>query len=147
MQEPFNTLKRLITLDHSANIFSDLSTVHLKYLSSRQALEDVAAFIRDMNTRFGIQTAKWITFGGSYSGLLLPFVKILSHICTSTRSDYTTLVKMILLHSCTESKSSGALSGWMREKYPALVSGAVATSGPVQAEVDFVGKLQFNFSF
>ena len=147
VQGPFNTQRRLITLNHSANIFSDLSTAHLKYLSSRQALEDMAAFIRAMNTKFSIQTAKWITFGGSYSGFLSPFVKILSHICMSTRSKYTTLVKLILLHSCTEPKFSGALSAWMREKYPDLVSGAVATSGPVQAEVDFVGKLQFNFSF
>lgn len=37
---------------------------------------------------------------------------------------------------------SGALSAWMRLKYPALISAAVATSGPVFAEVDFVEYLE-----
>ena len=32
---------------------------------------------------------------------------------------------------------SGALSGWLRLKHPEIVVGAVATSGPVQAVVDF----------
>lgn len=40
----------------------------MKYLSSQQALADVAAFIVAMNQKFGFQNPKWVTFGGSYSG-------------------------------------------------------------------------------
>lgn len=32
----------------------------------------------------------------------------------------------------------GALSAWFRAKYPDLIVGAVGSSGPVQAEVNFV---------
>ncbi|KAK6035791.1 hypothetical protein COOONC_26704 [Cooperia oncophora] len=35
---------------------------------------------------------------------------------------------------------SGALAAWARVKHPELVAMAVGSSGPVQAEVDFVGE-------
>jgi hypothetical protein len=34
----------------------------------------------------------------------------------------------------------GALSAWMRQQYPDLVTGAIASSGPVFAKLDFLGK-------
>lgn len=46
-------------------------TESLKYLSSRQAVEDVAGFVRQMNTLFGFGSRnKWVTWGGSYPGML-----------------------------------------------------------------------------
>jgi hypothetical protein len=79
---------------------SDMTVENMKYLSSKQALADIAAFIPAMNTKFNLpSTTKWVTFGGSYSG---------------------------------------ALSAWFRLKYPNLVVGAVGSSGPVQAKVNFV---------
>ena len=41
----------------------------MKYLSSEQALEDLANFITQMNVQMKLQGAKWIAFGGSYPGL------------------------------------------------------------------------------
>lgn len=55
--------------------FSDQSVDNLKWLSSRQALEDTAAFIRAMNNAHGWTNPKWIVFGGSYSGTLVSFSK------------------------------------------------------------------------
>ncbi|KAK6740638.1 hypothetical protein RB195_008853 [Necator americanus] len=82
----------------------DMSTKNLVYLSSAQALEDMAAFIVGMKQKFPqLATAPWVTFGGSYSG---------------------------------------ALAAWARVKHPELVAMAVGSSGPVQAEVDFVEYLE-----
>lgn len=80
-----------------------MSTANLKFLSSEQALADVAAFIKAMNTKFNLSGAKWLTFGGSYSG---------------------------------------ALAAWSRMLYPDVIYGAVGSSGPVQAVVDFTGYLE-----
>ncbi|KHJ95410.1 serine carboxypeptidase S28 [Oesophagostomum dentatum] len=81
----------------------DQSVENLKYLSSRQALEDVANFIRSMNAKYGFKDPLWVTFGGSYSG---------------------------------------ALSLWARQAYPDLIIGAIGSSAPVNAVVDFWGYLE-----
>ena len=75
---------------------------NMKYLSSRQALEDLATFITSMNMDYNI-TGPWVSFGGSYSG---------------------------------------ALSAWLKLKYPHLVKGAVSSSGPLNAKLDFYEYLE-----
>lgn len=81
----------------------DLSNDNLKYLSSEQALADLAFFITAMNKKYNLkENIKWIAFGGSYPG---------------------------------------SLAAWLREKYPHLVHGAISSSGPLLAKVDFFGKL------
>ncbi|XP_054735539.1 putative serine protease K12H4.7 [Anastrepha obliqua] len=78
---------------------SDLSFENLKFLSSKQALADVANFIQSMNSKYQFNTKqKWIAFGGSYPG---------------------------------------ALAAWAREKYPHLIHGAISSSAPLLAKVDF----------
>lgn len=78
---------------------ADLSVKNLKYLSSEQALADLAYFITGMTHLNQIpKDSKWIVFGGSYPG---------------------------------------SLAAWMRMKYPHLVHGAVSTSGPLLAQIDF----------
>jgi len=79
--------------------FKDWSAENLLYLTSEQALADLANFIQFMNdTTTELQNRKWIIFGGSYAG---------------------------------------ALSAWMRLKYPHLVAGSISSSAPVQAQLDF----------
>lgn len=82
--------------------FSDLSTKNLQYLSSQQALADLANFVENMNDKYKLPpSTKWIVFGGSYPG---------------------------------------SLAAWMRLKYPHLVHGAMSASGPLLAQIDFMGK-------
>lgn len=56
----------------------DLSIQNLKYLSSEQALADLANFIVAMNEKYqlDIDTVKWIAFGGSYAGSLAAWLRV-----------------------------------------------------------------------
>jgi len=76
----------------------DMSRENMRFLSSRQGLDDLANFITAMNTRYNNTEAPWISFGGSYPG---------------------------------------SLSAWLRARYPHLVKGAVSSSGPLNAKLDF----------
>ena len=81
---------------------SDTSTQSLKFLSSEQALADLAYFIEGMKGKLALpENTKWIVFGGSYAG---------------------------------------SLAAWLRIKYPHLVHGAVSSSGPLLAKIDFFGE-------
>uniref|UniRef100_A0AC35U7I1 Serine protease K12H4.7 n=1 Tax=Rhabditophanes sp. KR3021 TaxID=114890 RepID=A0AC35U7I1_9BILA len=50
--------------------FPTQTTENLVYLTSKQALADIAQFITSMNTQMNIKNPKWIVIGGSYSGAL-----------------------------------------------------------------------------
>lgn len=72
------------------------------YLTSQQALADLAYFVQNMNENYKLPNGtKWIAFGGSYAG---------------------------------------SLAAWLRSKYSHLIHGAVSTSGPLLAEIDFQGE-------
>jgi pimeloyl-ACP methyl ester carboxylesterase len=54
----------------------DLSTENLKYLSSMQALADMAHFIEYMNKNMSLAAdTKWVVFGGSYPGALAAWAR------------------------------------------------------------------------
>lgn len=49
--------------------FRDLSVESLRYLTSEQALADLATFRQAFNAKYGVaDDSKWISFGGSYPG-------------------------------------------------------------------------------
>jgi hypothetical protein len=76
----------------------DWTTESLAYLSSQQALSDLAEFILAMKTKYNAENSTVITFGGSYPG---------------------------------------NLAAWFRMKFPSVTYASVASSAPVQAELDF----------
>ena len=70
---------------------------------------------------------KWISFGGSYSG----------ECVWMGRGGGVEGEDLIPHYLSAVLPFPGALSAWLRLKHPEVVVGAVATSGPVQAVVDF----------
>ncbi|KAK0405292.1 hypothetical protein QR680_017907 [Steinernema hermaphroditum] len=46
----------------------DMSTDNLKYCTTKQALADLANFIKDRNAALKLKNPRWVTFGGSYPG-------------------------------------------------------------------------------
>lgn len=69
----------------------DYSTQNLRYLSSEQALEDLAAFQALMVSQYNLQkTNKWVTWGGSYPGMMAAMSRLkypnLIHACVSSSS-------------------------------------------------------------
>ncbi|GMR50680.1 hypothetical protein PMAYCL1PPCAC_20875 [Pristionchus mayeri] len=96
----------LFALEHryygSSRPFADTATENLKFLSSRQAIEDIAEFIKQINANSGSSDTKWVIVGGSYAG---------------------------------------NLAAWSRLKHPELITGAIASSAPLLAQLDFYGYL------
>jgi thymus-specific serine protease len=55
----------------------DLTTESLSYLSSRQALEDLATIHEHIMQQFGLTTSnQWISFGGSYPGMMAGWFRL-----------------------------------------------------------------------
>ena len=54
---------------------SPLETANLKYLSSQQALEDLAHFVHEMNQQTEGAENTWVTFGGSYPGMMALYAR------------------------------------------------------------------------
>lgn len=70
--------KYLVTYKALALIFtnSDLSTTNLQYLTSKQSLADIAAFVVGIRQKHSLSpTQKWIAFGGSYPGSLAAWAR------------------------------------------------------------------------
>merc|ERR1719317_1293558 len=53
----------------------DMSTDNMRYLSSRQGLEDLGHFMTAMNNKYNM-SGSWITFGGSYPGSLSAWMSL-----------------------------------------------------------------------
>ncbi|CAH2034557.1 unnamed protein product, partial [Iphiclides podalirius] len=75
----FNAL--CINLEHrfygESHPTEDLSTKNLQYLSSSQALADIANFITAMNDKLKLnREVKWVAFGGSYPGSLAAWLRM-----------------------------------------------------------------------
>mmetsp|Transcript_39364 Transcript_39364/g.47725 ORF Transcript_39364/g.47725 Transcript_39364/m.47725 type:complete len:538 (-) Transcript_39364:26-1639(-) len=55
----------------------DLSTENLRWLSAKQALADLAAFVQHQNKQHNLTAGnKWISWGGSYPGMLAGWLRL-----------------------------------------------------------------------
>ena len=65
----------------------DMSTMNMRYLSSRQGLEDLGHFVSAINTKNNLTNPTWITFGGSYPGSLSAWMRLrFPHLITGSVS-------------------------------------------------------------
>merc|ERR1712215_196349 len=63
----------------------DMSTENMRYLSSRQGLEDLGHFMSTMNGKYNL--TNWVTFGGSYPGSLSAWMRLrFPHLVTGSVS-------------------------------------------------------------
>ena len=62
--------------DKNGNATSPVTNENLVFLSSRQALADIAHFISTMNDAHDLHKNKWITFGGSYPGMMAAWSRL-----------------------------------------------------------------------
>jgi len=62
--------------DKDGNATSPVTNENLVFLSSRQALADLAHFVETMNELHNLHYKKWITFGGSYPGMMAAWARL-----------------------------------------------------------------------
>lgn len=63
-------------IDNVIFFLSDISTENLRFLSSEQALADLAYFITSMKRKYNLtDDNRWIAFGGSYPGSLAAWLR------------------------------------------------------------------------
>jgi serine protease 16 len=54
---------------------SPLTIRNLRYLSSQQALEDLAHFVHEINKEASTTSSMWVAFGGSYPGMMALYAR------------------------------------------------------------------------
>jgi len=83
--------------------FSNLNTTNLAYLSIKQALADVEAFIKDRSQN-KLRNSKLVLFGGSYPGSLAAWARStyphLVHAAVSSSSVIKTRIDNIGINYC-----------------------------------------------
>eukprot|EP01134_Creolimax_fragrantissima_P006913 CFRG6913T1 len=71
----------MVALEHryygKSSPFKNPKTENLQYLSSQQALADLSTFHTEISVRYNLtSTNKWVTFGGSYPGMLSGWARL-----------------------------------------------------------------------
>lgn len=102
------------------SVFRDLSTDNLHFLSSRQALADLAHFRTVMGETRGLANSQWVAFGGSYSGSLAAWFRLkyphLVHASVATSAPVYATVNFpgMRRHSSATICLFSLLHGWMK---------------------------------
>lgn len=119
-------------MDEDGRSESPVTNDNLIYLSSRQALADLAHFITYITTQKQTTTKPRVRGGEGGRG------------CSSSETEVSRAVSAVhqgLVPADTKwvtfgGSYPGMIAGWARLKYPHLVHAAVSNSAPVQAKAD-----------
>jgi len=122
----------IVALEHryygQSQPFSDLATENLRFLSSRQALQDIAEFHAHVEATYSLPAStKWITFGGSYPGMLAAWARSkfphLFHAAVSSSSPVEAILNMQGYNDVTASSLADTLVGGSPECLDAVRTG------------------------
>ncbi len=77
-------------------IFRNMSVENMQYLSSEQALADLASFITFKKSTMSLNSNKWIAFGGSYPGTVHSAQRNRVLVARLTPSNFSSTVQMLV---------------------------------------------------
>ena len=115
---------------------SDLSTGNLQYLSTEQAIGDIASFISFVSEEYGLSSDnKWVTWGGSYPGMLAALSRYryphLIHAAVSSSSPLNAQVEMEEYNEVVASSLAADIVGGSQACLNAVVEVRYVTGGPL----------------
>lgn len=122
----------LLALEHRyygpSNPFDDLSNENLIYLNSEQALADIAYFHQYITNKYNLSiTNKWITWGGSYPGMMAAMSRLryphIIHASISSSSPLQAQVNMKEYNDVVANSLSAKIVGGSEECLNVIKSG------------------------
>lgn len=123
----------LVALEHRYYGFSnpfgkDFSTESLQYLNSEQALEDIASFHSFISNKYQVSNqAKWVTWGGSYPGMLAALARLrypnLFHAAVSSSAPLQPVVDMQGYNNIVAESMSAKDVGGSKKCLQAIIEG------------------------
>lgn len=111
---------------------------YLRFLSTEQALADIAAFHGEVTARYGVPSStKWVAWGGSYPGLLAGFSRLklphLIHAAVSSSAPWKAQVDMRIYNDLVGRALSIESVGGSDACRAAVVDGHAAIKGALDA--------------
>ena len=122
----------MVALEHRyygfSNPFDDFSTEHLKWLNSEQAVGDIATFHSLISTQYKLTTTnKWITYGGSYPGMLAAIARLryphLIYAAVSSSAPLVATVDMVGYNNVVSDSISNPIVGGSEKCYESVKEG------------------------
>jgi pimeloyl-ACP methyl ester carboxylesterase len=117
----------------------DYSNENLRFLSSEQALGDIAHFHSAMSEKFKLTEAnKWVSFGGSYPGMMAAMARLryphLFHAAVSSSSPLQAAVEMVGYNEIVAESMANEIVGGSQQCLEVIVEGHKAVGELLETE-------------